>query len=522
MQPNWLDRLAAEVSPQWGVNRLRSRYAFAMSGGYEGGRKTRRALSDFNPPASDADSASLPDIEVMRERSRDLVRNAPLAGGAINTKVTSVVGGGIKPVARVDRDTLGLDEDAADALERQIDREWALWADSPECDAERTLSFYDMQALGWRTVLESGDAFVTMPFIERSGSPYGLKLQLFEADRVSNPNWSTDTDTLAGGIERDQHGAPVRYHFSDRHPGSWVYRAKGVSWRSIDAFGAQTGRRNVLHLYSKLRPGQSRGIPDLAPIIELMKQLDRYTDAEIDAAVVSAMLTVFIKSESGETSLAPMQPTSEVGGKGSDDDFRLASGAILSLASDESVDTVNPGRPNQAFDGFVLAILRQVGVQLELPFELLVKHFTASYSAAQAALLEAWRFFMARREWLVRHLCRPVREAWMVEAVARGRIVAPGFLSGDPIIRRAYLGAEWIGPPKGTIDEVKSVTAARMRIEEEISTRQDEAAAMGKDWDRLHPQRAKEERQRREDETNMQVVTAQAATMNPPETDDDE
>lgn len=503
VKPNLLDRLAAEVSPKWGMNRLRSRYAFALSGGYEGGRNTRRALSEWNPTELDADAAFLPDIERLRTRSRDLVRNAPLAAGAINTKVTSVVGGGLKLKPRIDREALGLDEEEADAWERNTAREWSMWAESQECDAERTLNFYDLQALSWRTVLESGDAFVTLPFIERPGSPYGLKLQLFEADRVSNPDWTHDTDKLSGGVERDASGAPIRYHFTDQHPGAHRLNARAVTWTGVPAFQT-SGRRNVLHLYHKLRPGQTRGVPDLAPIIELMKQLDRYTDAEIDAAVVSSFFTILIESPDGNTGLAPMAPTSEVGGKTTDDDFKMSSGAILELANGEKVTTADPSRPNQAFDAFVLAIMRQIGVALELPFELLVKHFTASYSAAQAALLEAWRFFLARRAWLVRHLCAPVYEAFMIEAVARGRIVAPGFIDGDPAIRAAYLGAEWIGPPKGSIDEVKTVNAAKIRIEEELSTREDEAASLGKDWERIHPQRAKEERMRRENETVME------------------
>lgn len=47
-----------------------------------------------------------------------------------------------------------------------------------------------------------------------------------------------------------------------------------------------------------------------------------------------------------------------------------------------------------------------------------------------------------RREWLTKDFCRPVYEIWLTEAVARGRIVAPGFLT-DPLIRQAYLASEW-------------------------------------------------------------------------------
>ncbi len=45
------------------------------------------------------------------------------------------------------------------------------------------------------------------------------------------------------------------------------------------------------------RPGQRRGVPVLAPVIEALKQLGRYTDAELVAAVVSGLFTVFVKQK---------------------------------------------------------------------------------------------------------------------------------------------------------------------------------------------------------------------------------
>src|SRR5690606_12542726 len=118
----------------------------------------------------------------------------------------------------------------------------------------------------------------------------------------------------------------------------------------------------------------------------------------------------------------------------------------------------NPGRPNAGFDPFVLAVLRQIGVALELPYEVLIKHFTSSYSAARAALLDAWRFFRRRRAWLARKFCQPVYEAWLADAVATGLVDAPGFFA-DPVRRASWCGARWIGDAPGQIDPQKEVDA---------------------------------------------------------------
>ncbi len=452
-------------------------------------------MSQWSALSGDADSDTIADLPTLRNRSRDMIRNSPLATGAINTTCTNAVGTGLRLQARLDCNVLGIGEAEADKLEALIEREWSLFADSQECDLARTQNFYDLQDLVFRSALESGDTFVLMPYLERPGSPYGLKLQIIEADRVCNKDLQRDSSTLVAGVEKDEYGAPTAYQIMDQHPGAYLSTIE-KTWKVVPAFGKKTGRRNVIHLYQMLRPGQTRGVPFLAAVIEPLKQLDRYTEAELMAAVISGMFTVFIETPTGENNFGPMTPASETGGKSGDDDLKLASGAIVSLSNGEKISTANPGRPNTAFDPFVMAILRQIGASLEIPFELLIKHFTSSYSAARAALLEAWKFFSTQRKWLAENFCQIVYEAWMTEAVATGRISAPGFFD-DPVIRKAYLGAEWIGPAKGMIDERSEIEAAQMRADMGVSTLAEETAALtGGDWERKHRQSVKERRMR--------------------------
>ena len=62
----------------------------------------------------------------------------------------------------------------------------------------------------------------------------------------------------------------------------------------------------------------------------------------------------------------------------------------------------------------------------------------------------------------------------MYEAVARGRLKAPGFFN-DPIIRQAWLGADFVGPSQGMLDPTKEITAEQMMCENGFSSRQDSA-----------------------------------------------
>ena len=78
----------------------------------------------------------------------------------------------------------------------------------------------------------------------------------------------------------------------------------------------------------------------------------------------------------------------------------------------------------------------------------------------------------------------------LAEAVARGRIKAPGFFS-DPIIRKAYVSCSWNGPARTNLNPVQEVDAAIKRQDAGFSTAQEETAQMtGGDYNRNIKQRA--------------------------------
>lgn len=475
------DRLVSWWNPTKGIQRLRDRTMLAVAGGFTGASTSRRGLSAWRTTKNSADADLLPDLPILRERARDLCRNNPLAGGAISSTVTSVVGTGLSARPQVDADFLGMTPEEAKEWNKAAAREFALFADSEDADITRTQNFYGLQDLVLRSTLESGDCFSLLPFkaISNSNRPYELRIQVLEADRVSNPGNKVDSATIRGGVEVDQFGAPIRYHVTRTHPGD--VGATKTEWDAFDAFGAATGRRNVLHHFRRVRPGQNRGIPFLAPIIEKLKQLDRYTDAEIMAAVVSGMFTVFVQTE-GEGLNIDGGLGDDAGSSSSENDLKLGYGAIVEMKPNETITSANPGRPNPNFDPFFTSIVRQIGVGLEIPFEILLKHFNSSYSASRAAMVEAWKFYRGRREWLIASFCDPVYEAWMEEAVSLGRIDAPGFFD-DPMIRKAYLGVAWYGDAMPQIDPVKEVDAADRRIKAGLSTHARETASLtGADW----------------------------------------
>lgn len=496
VQPNIIDKVVNYFDPVKGRQRIQARAQMALAGSYIGADKSRRSFRNWLTSGNSADDDLLPDLPTLREHSRDLIRNAPLAAGAVNTVVTNVVGTGLAMQSRIDHEFLGLDAEAASRWQKSAEREYRLWCENRfECDATSTQNFYGMQDLVFRSALVNGDVVAILPWRQVAGCVYGLKVQAVEGDRLATPPDQVTNPSIFGGVEVDDFGATVALHVADRHPNA-LARVRGkVTFNRIAVRGETSGRLNAIHLFRRTRPDQRRGEPYLAAVIEPLKQLDRYTEAEIMAAVISGMFTVFV--EHGADDSAPV-PIDDGGKPGSESEVQLASGAIVDLEHGAKASFANPGRPNVAFDPFVMAVLRQIGVALELPFEVLIKHYTASYSAARAAMLEAWKFFKIRRMWLADNFCQPVYEAWLAEAVATGRLAAPGFFA-DPAIRKAWCGAVWLGDGPGSIDPLKEANAIEKRIDIGLTTLAEETAAYdGGDWEAKHAQRVKEHRMRSE------------------------
>lgn len=125
--------------------------------------------------------------------------------GALKTCRTNVIGSGLRLKSQIDYEALGMDEEAARDLERKIEREFSLWADSTACDLERLDNFYELQQLAFLNWLMSGDVIATLPVTKRANMPYDLRICLIEADRLSNPNGIVDPHII-GGVETNDAG----------------------------------------------------------------------------------------------------------------------------------------------------------------------------------------------------------------------------------------------------------------------------------------------------------------------------
>ena len=488
---NALDKMIAAVAPRAALKRAAARKGLQLlNSGYGnyGANTVKRSMVGWMYSGGDAKADIEDNLDRLRQRSRDAYMGVPLASGTLRTMRTNTVAGGLKPTPQIDGEFLHMDTERVGQLQAQIMREFELWAGSTLCDAERIDNFYQLQQLAFLGALMNGDAFALLPMNHQQGMPYDLRVKLIEADRVCSPHLSDVIvpTTVQGhkvyrivqGVETDSSGMVTGYWICNRHPLA-TDTGELDAWQRVEAYGKRTGRANVLHVMTRERAGQVRGVPLLAPVIEALKQLGRYTEAELDAAVVSAAFTYFIEKENqGEQPpFGEMLPEGAQLPMSDGTNIEVAPGAIVDLGPGEKVSAPTPGRPNANFEGFYDAMVKQIGAALEIPPEVLHKSFNSNYSAARGALNEFWRTCDVNRAWFVAKFCQPIYEAWFAEAVARGRISAPGFFS-DPAVAKAYTNCRWNGPARTNLNPVQEVEAAAQRVQNGFSTAEQETAQM--------------------------------------------
>ncbi len=484
---------------------LTTKRRFSNTGYSETGASFKKgSLATYFPTRSSPTSDIDVNLATLRGRSADLAMGTPVATSAINTSRTNIIGAGLKLSPRPRHGLLHMTADEGAVWASKTKAEFDLWASSKFCDVFQKNNFYDMQDIAQVCCLLDGDSFALIKYRKQlPGMPYQLRVQLVEGTRVCNPTpqntygpinpWSVimpspdnPLNRIVNGVEINTDGMVLAYWVANRYPYDPTRMGQIPKWQRVEAFGKCTGYPNILQISHDDRPEQYRGVSYLAPVIETVKQISRYTEAELTSAIIKSFFSLFVKAEAGAVPFGTLplsEPYSDKEKFTMDPNaFEMGPGNINALPPGYDVKSMDPGRSLSTFEPFMKELIKQVGAALEIPYEVLTKSFNSSYTAARAALLQAWAAFKMRRTWFSRDFCQPIYETWLTEAVTKGRIEAPGFFS-DPLIRKAWCSAEWYGPVMGVLDPVKEAQGAALKVQYGFSTHEKETAEMtGTDW----------------------------------------
>ncbi len=471
-----------------------------------GASTTRRSMKGFRPNSGSPNQDINWNNYTLRQRGRMLYMGAPIATSAVNTNRTKIVGTGLAVKPSISPERLGLSPDEAKDWASRTEEEFKLWADKKQnCDATAMNSFTELQQIAVVSWLSSGDVFA---LFQREATtplnPYSLRIHLLEADRISTPTAGgvplygitdgvnlTNGNRIYDGVEVNTAGKVLAYHICNQYPHESSLLRPTLEWTRVLAYGRRTGLPNILHLMSGERPEQYRGVTYLAQAMEPILQMRRFTESTLMAALVQTYFSAWVTTSTDQSEIPFNETGDSVIGEGnpppaeqmdSENDYEMGPGTVNHMAEGENITFGNPNIPTATFDEFMKSIAKLCGAALEIPQEVLMKEFNSSYSSARAALLEAWDAFKMRRNWLVSDFCQPIYEMWLTEAVARGRISAPGFFD-DPAIRAAWCRARWMGPVQGQLDPLKEVNAAIKHTEKGFKTHEQVTLEMGGgDW----------------------------------------
>ena len=500
-----VDSIVAAIAPEAALRRAAARarmnyanrraqrlsaYAGADSRSWDG----RRDLSDGSAD-SDLDEATL---AALRERSRALVRNTPGARAMTGTLADNIAGSGLRPRLSLPWRQLGITRDRAHELKLEANAVWRRWY--RHADSGNRQTFLAMQHLAVSSAMVNGDCFAIPVYVEdaRRKSRYSLKVELVEGDRCDTPRSSDPVVTareIRNGVELGGREQPVAYWFHIRHPGErWKPSDPGSRRMRRYAADRPDGRPNVLHVYDPERIGQSRGLPVLSSTVEAWRQIADYVDSELEAANAASLIAGYVTSEQPE--LAAAAGIAAGGSDGMPDGTgappggrlqNMAPAAIHYLAPGEDIKFSQPGRPSANFGSFVETICRWISSSLGMSYPIAMRDFAGTtYSQARADLLEAWRMFQRRQQWLADRFCQPIWALLLEEAWMLGDFSAPPSFVDDVEL---WTATQWIAPGRGWIDPQKEVAAYSMGVELGFMDRQEVIAGMsGRDFDDVHDQ----------------------------------
>lgn len=424
---------------------------------YEGATKGRRGKG-WHAPATSATTEITRDLQTLRNRSRDLVRNNAHAARAAMLIPSNVVGLGVQA---------NITSDIGERHERQLEQLFKNWAHTTAIDFDETFDLFGLQTLVMRTVFESGECLVRRRRNKSQG--VAISLQVLEPDFLANEIHaiSHNGNRIVNGIEFNKNGKRVAYHLYEAHPGSaGLDRPIADTYRTV-----RVSADDVLHVFRKDRPGQINGVPWLAPVMLRLKDLDGYFDAQLIRQKIAACFSVFVRdveipdltTESDRALVEKIEP-----------------GIIEFLPPGKSIETASPPQIADNYAAYAVVHLREIAAGLGVSFEALTGDLErVNFSSARLGWLEFQRSLDQWRCQILNNQFGNGIFEWFLDAVALNGVETEASVT-------------WVSPRREMIDPGKEIRSKIAAVRGGIETLSDVVRANGKQPDAHFEQLAKD------------------------------
>lgn len=403
-------------------------------------------------------------ITTIRGHSRDLAFNNDYMRRYLSMVISNIVGpAGIRLQGRVK-----FASGQADPLpNRVIEQAWREWSKAENCSANQELDWIAAQQVVAESVARDGEIFVRL--IRDPGvNPFGFALQFLEADHLDEhfTQSTRDGHEIINGVEFDRWSRPVAYHLFRRHPNALT---RGDNRRD------RVPAEDVIHVYLKERPSQTRGLPWTTSAMKRLHNLGRYEEAELVAARVSAMKLGFVIPAEGTEYEG--DDRDRYGNSISD----MSPGEIEELAPGSSFEQFNPDRPNSNYPTHVKAQLRGIAAGLGVSYNSLANDLEAvNFSSIRHGAGEERDHWRVKQRWLTNRFLRPVYEAWLTSALLNGRLNPLSFSNIDRYREVAFVPRGW-----QYVDPQKEANANATAVDRGFKSMGQVVAEQGHDLDEL-------------------------------------
>ncbi|WP_158812052.1 phage portal protein, partial [Beijerinckia sp. L45] len=377
---------------------------------------------------------------ILRDRSRDLVRNNPHVAKAVEALVSNAVGTGVRPRPKLD------DKDQ----NKKVVDAFNKWAKAGGCDQDGQLDFYGLQHLAVREMIEGGEVLIRRSLTKSSKKQdVPLQLQLLEADFLDpfkNGPLSEGTFSIQGveiSSSGDNISKRVAYWLYEQHPGTLFFNtAQSLISKPVPA-------SEVLHVYEKQRT-QMRGVPWGTPSFETLKHLADYELAEIvrkrTEACMVALITTEDEAQVGWNHTDPdgIHDTIQAGAydrSGNPIDY-FEPGQIGYISGGKTVAFNSPASIG-GYNEYKTSQLRTAASGFRVPYELLSGDLSSvNFSSMRGGTVEFRRIISSiQARILVPMFLDPVWEWWCEAAFLAGVIDTP-----DVPVDWAFPKWEYVNP----------------------------------------------------------------------------
>lgn len=280
---NFLDRAIDWFAPQVGLKRSRARAANEALLSYEGVRSARRA-GTWTTTSTSGNAEMGPALGKLRDNAEDLARNNAFGAKAVRRWCRRTIGYGITPQA----------DTGKVAVNAIIDGLWKQWV--PTCCSDSRINLYAAQRQIARTAFVRGECLIRMwDRFTADKLPVPFQIQVLEPDWLDKDK----TQTLTGGgyiihgVQFNAFGRLEGFWLFGDHPGNVIQTSRrGMLSKFVPS-------EYIIHHVPLERPEDVRGVSRFAPIINKLRDLDEYADAEIVRKKIEACLLMFVGQEEG-------------------------------------------------------------------------------------------------------------------------------------------------------------------------------------------------------------------------------